>query len=194
MRQAVAGYECFGDADRAGRLDRCESCQYSESCRVCADMPDGRVESRLPRTVSVEAAGDRAEFAREAKFEGRDIHDSRRRDFGWEDMRRVMQWLLSMDDFTLDILSRLAGGGIDSASDLARAMGVRRQAVHRKLVDMCAEHPELCDMLRGYLPKCRRIAEHRRSGKNRQHFRRRPDDGGRQMEFDFETTQRMKRS
>lgn len=187
MRQTVVGYECFGDAEKAGRLDRCGACQYSGSCRVFAETPDNRVESRLPRTVSVEAAGDRAEFARDGDDEERGSRDIRRRGFGWEDMRHVMQWLLSMDDFTLDILSRLAGGGIDSASDLARAMGVRRQAVHRKLVDMCAEHPELCDMLRGYLPKCRRIAEHRRSGRNRQHFRRRPDDGGRQMEFDFDS-------
>lgn len=176
--------ECFG---KIQELDRCAACQYMESCRYLSGHTDGAVNARMPRTVSVEAAGDRVEFVRDFDDSGdsRDSRGGRRRGFGWEDMRRVMQWLLSMDDFTLDILSRLAGGGIDSASDLARAMGVRRQAVHRKLVDMCAEHPELCDMLRGYLPKCRRIAEHRRSGRNRQHFRRRAGDEGRQMEFNF---------
>ncbi len=186
MRKTVDGYECFGDTGRAGKLERCSACQFFDSCMLCADNPDSTVNSRLSRTVSYDKVAERAE---EIADDGQEeTPRARRPTFGWEDVRKVVQWLLSMDDYTVDVLARLCEGEYDSASALAKAMGVRRQAIHRKLVDACAEHPELSDTLRQYLPKCRRIMEHRKTRRNRQTSRpqqTRAGDG-RQMEFKFE--------
>lgn len=89
-----------------------------------------------------------------------------------------MEFLLDLDNYTAELLSEIMHGDVSSASDLARKMGVSRQAVHRKIVDCCTLHPELRRLFITRLYRCRRLLtdSKRLSKKKNQN----------QMEFDFD--------
>ena len=95
-----------------------------------------------------------------------------------DDARRIMEFLLDLDNYTAELLSEIMHGDVSSASDLARKMGVSRQAVHRKIVDCCTLHPELRKLFITRLYRCRRLLtdSKRLSKKKNQN----------QMEFDFD--------
>lgn len=74
-----------------------------------------------------------------------------------DDVRMVMEFLLDIDNYSAELLSAVLHGDCTTTSDLARKFGVSRQAIHRKIVDCCTEHPELRRLFITRLYRCRRL-------------------------------------
>ena len=96
-------------------------------------------------------------------------------------MRRIIEYLLDVDNYTAELASSVLHGGAATASDLAREFGVTRQAIHRKLVDCCTRHPELRKLFITRLFRCRRIL----SDSARLKARKERNEDESQMEFEF---------
>jgi hypothetical protein len=61
--------------------------------------------------------------------------------------------LFRMDDYTLLLLREVIANGAASIADLARAMGVRRQAMHAKIMRTLRRFPELSDIFAALMPR-----------------------------------------
>lgn len=141
--------ECFATP---GGGSGCGGCEFAESCRYCAAT--GRsVNSRLGHV-----SYDRYEYSREANGANEanpppDPASEVRIDY----VRMVMNFLMSCDRYTLKLLQACLEEDVSTLADLGRQVGVSRQAVHRKLVDSCTEHPELREFFIAKLPRCSRL-------------------------------------
>ena len=142
--------ECFGKSEKSGRLERCRSCKYSESCAFCAKDDGSGCDRRLGH-VSYE----RYSFSKEVSDNGAITPDA---DTSEDDgTRRVMEFLLDIDNYSAELLHAVLHGDCATSSDLARKFGISRQAVHRKIVDCCTLHPELRKLFITRLYRCRRL-------------------------------------
>ena len=163
---------CFGIASKCGKLDRCHECEFQESCKFCSKDDVTKCNHRLGHvsydrySYSEEVA---AKSPTQAEPEEAPEHD--------DDTRRVMEFLLDIDNYTAELVSEVLHGNVSTASDLARKKGVSRQAIHRKIVDCCHLHPELRKLFITRLYRCRRIL----TDSKRLSAKENPN----QMEFDF---------
>jgi hypothetical protein len=64
-----------------------------------------------------------------------------------------MKFLFRVDDYTLLILREIFANGAASLADIAKAMGVRRQSIHAKVVNAIRSFPELGDMFSALMPR-----------------------------------------
>lgn len=166
--------ECYG------KYGECmfEQCEYADSCRLysepdAAAKPMGGIswdDAQWDERLADDAGGP-------SKIGGKD---------GYGELADVLNFLLRIDDYTLEVLSTVMQENPSSAWELARTLGVSRQAIHRKLCDAVARNPELRSLLGTYLSKCRRVmaareAKHVRQRGFRHDMRRRKN--GNQMEF-----------
>ena len=78
-------------------------------------------------------------------------------------MIELVRFLCTIDDLTIELLDATLNGQARSAAEIGRAIGVTRQAVHRKLVDECCRHQELVGFFGLHLKRCRRILEKRKA-------------------------------
>lgn len=143
--------ECFGKQSKSGKTAGCRQCEYAESCRFCAEDDGSGCDRRLGH-VSYE----RYSYSRDvaAAPEDQDAAPETKKD---DDVRRVMEFLLDIDNYSAELLSAVLHGDCATTSDLARKFGVSRQAIHRKIVDCCTEHPELRRLFITRLYRCRRL-------------------------------------
>ena len=163
--------KCFGIASEYGS-ERCSSCEFLESCKYCIDDDGSGCDRRLGH-VSYE----RYSYSEKVASNPTELAEKNIDKEDRDDTRRVMEFLLDIDNYTAELLSEVMRGDVSSASDLARKMGVSRQAVHRKIVDCCTLHPELRKLFITRLYRCRRmLADSKRLSKKKN-----PN----QMEFDF---------
>ena len=147
--------ECFGNPSKSGRLDRCPSCEFRESCEFCAKDDGSSCDHRLGHV-----SYDRISYSREVASPAGDPPDDSPKPAlpnGSEETLRVMEFLLDIDNYTAELLHEVLHGNCDTASDLARKFGVSRQAIHRKIVDCCTLHPELRQLFITRLYRCRRL-------------------------------------
>lgn len=144
--------ECFGKPSKSGKLDRCQSCEFQESCDFCAKDDGSSCDHRLGHV-----SYDRYSYSRETADEPPESTTAA--DGGGDDPEtlRVMEYLLDLDNYTAELLHEVLHGNCATASDLARKFGVSRQAVHRKIVDCCTLHPELRKLFITRLYRCRRM-------------------------------------
>ena len=164
--------QCFGSASEYGSM-RCSSCEFRESCKYCIDDDGSGCDRRLGHVSYERYSYSERVASSPPEASEKDIDDG-----DDDDARRIMEFLLDLDNYTAELLSEIMHGDVSSASDLARKMGVSRQAVHRKIVDCCTLHPELRRLFITRLYRCRRLLtdSKRLSKKKNQN----------QMEFDFD--------
>lgn len=144
--------DCFSNREKCGKLPECAACEYHDSCRFCAENDERKVNRRLGH-VSYE----RYSFSNEVSDRAPVPSDEPKRPKEDEDVRRVMEFLLDIDNYSAELLSEVLHGNSHSASDLARKFGVSRQAIHRKIVDACTQAPHLRKLFATRLYRCRRL-------------------------------------
>lgn len=190
--------QCFGIASSCGQLPACTTCQYQESCRYCADNPAPGHSRRDTRGhhVSFEhyqyaseiAAEDKPPFdepEQQAKAEyDRPIYSN-------ADLQHLLEFMLrGVDDYSLAIVECVLREEHTTASQVAKAFGVSREAMHRKLIDSCKQYPYLRDTLRCALYRCNLLANPENRSGIAGRRKREVDAGGKgetkeQMEFLF---------
>ena len=170
--------ECFGKSSAAGKLDRCPSCEYQESCKFCAEDDGSSCDRRLGH-ISYERYSYSREVSSTATAPDQDLDQSI--SCGHEDdtagVRRVMEFLLDLDNYTAELVSDVLHGDVSTTSEIARKRGISRQAVHRKIIDCCTQYPELRQLFIARLYRCRRIL--------RDSKRLKPKHDPNQLEFNF---------
>lgn len=154
---------CFGVEQKIVK-PVCISCEFREACKVCRDMPDKKI-NRLLGFVSYDRFSYSREVADETGKPG-DVHEEgellkQQRYYTQEDLMYILSFLLKVDDYSLQILSEIVVKGRTLASDVARDFGVSRQAIHRKIRDSCIKYPELREMFKAYLYRCKSIINKR---------------------------------
>ena len=165
--------ECFGKPSAAGKLDRCKNCEFQESCKFCAEDDGSSCDRRLGH-ISYERFSYSREVSSAAPAPSQDAPA------GTDDtdsVRRVMGFLLDLDNYTAELVSDVLHGDVSTASELAKKRGITRQAVHRKIIDCCTQYPELRKLFITRLYRCRRIL--------RDSKRLKPKHDPNQMEFNF---------
>ena len=175
--------ECFGKNAKAGKQDRCKSCEYLESCKFCAE-DDGSSCNRRRGHVSYERYSYSSEIASrpdempEATAEKDDLPEE-------ADVRRIMEFLLDIDNYTAELVHDVLHGDVSCASELAKKRGISRQAIHRKIVDCCTEHPELRKLFITRLYRCRRLLtdSRRLTEQRKKHSAAEADDLQRRFDF-----------
>jgi len=183
---------CYGNAAAWNNTPACKTCEYLGSCKWYAENPDPYPpgeRGKKEHFVSYEALAFSSEIADiPAPPEDNDLPENDPDEeprFSAGDLRRLLEFFLrDIDDYSLAIVECALRTGSNSSADLARAFNVSREAIHRKLVDTCRDHPEIGTMLRGVLCRCARLAnpETRETIAGRR-VRLQPDEN--QMEFDF---------
>lgn len=167
--------ECYGNPVKSGKIDACKSCVYRDSCALFV-RTEPEMEKRIGG-VSFEHYSYSEEIADKPKEPTDDKSDP--------EVLRVMEFLLDIDNYTAELASEVLHGNCNSSSDLAKKFGVSRQAIHRKLVDCCTQHPELRRLFITRLTRCRRIltdSERLKTQNARVQQKKHADE---QMEFDF---------
>lgn len=147
--------ECFGKPSKSGQLHDCQSCEFSEACEFCAKDDGSGCDRRLGHV-----SYDRFSYSREASSPADEVlprDTPSLPESGDAETLRVMEYLLDLDNYTAELLHEVLHGNCATASDIARNMGVSRQAIHRKIVDCCTLHPELRKLFISRLYRCRRI-------------------------------------
>jgi hypothetical protein len=108
--------------------------------------------------------------------------------FTYRDIVNLLEYLFrGVDDYSLAIVLCALREDCHSTTDLARAFSVSREAIHRKLLDCCALHPELGYLLRSVLYRCSTLSNPAVrptiSGRRTQKTTAKTDNTN--MEFDF---------
>ena len=171
--------KCYGNPDSYRKLPDCEKCEYVESCGLFVRTePD--MEKRIGG-VSFERYSYSEDIAEKPHNEPEEpeghASDS--------EVLRIMEFLLDVDNYSAELASEVLHGNCTSSSDLAKRFGVSRQAIHRKLIDCCTEHPELRKLFITRLTRCRRILTDSDRLKKQDELKRQKRLADEQMEFDF---------
>lgn len=171
--------KCYGNPDCFRKLPDCERCEFLESCGLYVRTePD--MEKRIGG-VSYERYAYSEDIADKP---GDDENEAGERKSD-SDVLRIMEFLLDVDNYSAELASEVLHGNCNSSSDLARRFGVSRQAIHRKLIDCCTEHPELRKLFITRLTRCRRILTDSERLKKQSELKRQKQLADGQMEFDF---------
>lgn len=195
---------CYGQPEKCGCLPECATCQYAESCRWYIDNPapfDKHGKSTRGHWVSYERYSYSAETAKDCdppddseveavpqseQMVPNDDDDYNKPVYSQADLHALLVFLLrEVDDYTLAIVECVLREDHTMASTVAKAFGVSREAMHRKLMDSCRRYPELAAMLKSVMYRCKSLAcvDRRGSIIGRKNVKR--PDNGRQMEFSF---------
>ena len=147
--------ECYGKFPNG--TSPCAKCDYFDSCRYYAATAK-KMNRREKNTVSFETAGFMAETA---VFPEIPDAESISEKAGLIDVvGRFFRYLLDLDDYTLAMICQVicgdAGGRPATVSALSGQMGCSRQATHRKLLTIIAEHSELSGFFGSLMPKISR--------------------------------------
>lgn len=149
--------QCFGIKAYCEQLDpECYLCEYIHACYYAAHAsnPDSRAG-----IVSYERCSYLKDIASPAESftEQEVVPEDERPEFTRRDLADVLAFLLRQDDYTLGLVAAALQGKALTAAELARHMGVSRQAIHRKLKATCDRCPEIRELLIGNLYRCRRV-------------------------------------
>ena len=154
--------ECFGTQNKTA----CQKdCKFKQSCLVCSndDAPND-----WHNTVSYEKASFSSELAAHDDSCYFDDNNDAPKKYTDEDLLKLMNFILRIDDYSLGIITQLLSKPILTASDLAKLYNVSRQAMHRKIVDAIRNNPELATLFKINLYRCKIIqSEHLNHGKEK---------------------------
>lgn len=176
--------ECYGKSEYSGKTARCHACEYLQSCAYfistqssVSDHTSGHVSYDRVSYSSKVSDKETASGSCDAPTSDEDSDDT---------TLKVMEFLLDVDNYTAELISAVLHGGCNTTSDLGAKFGVSRQAIHRKIVDCCTEHPELRKLFYTRMYNCRRIlTDSARIERQRENAARRAGTHENQMEFEF---------
>jgi len=165
--------ECFGKRSQCDKTSRCNSCEFLASCRYCSENDSESCNRSLGHVCyeKYSYSEEIASPARQAEPEP-EIDDP---------ARKIMEFLLDIDNYTAELLSEVLHGNCNTTSDLAKRFGVSRQAIHRKIVDACTTYPNLRTLFITRLYRCRRLMRDSKRLTEQNNAKKNPD----QMEFNF---------
>ncbi len=148
--------QCFGIKAFCEQLDpECYLCEFIHACRYAADASD---PNRRLGVTSYDRYSYSEEVAcHEEPFTEPELPEEEEPIFTRADLMELLMFLLRQDDYTLQLAAAALQGKALTAAELARYMGVSRQAIHRKLKDTCDRCPEIRELLAGSLYRCRRV-------------------------------------
>lgn len=159
---------CFGKPAKCRKTPQCAECVYVASCAWYCDNPPPKrfARSSTGHHVSME----RYQYAEEVAAvpdDAASVYDADTADdyntrpiYTNADMQYMLEFLLrEVDDYTLAVVECVLREGHTTASQVAKAFGVSREAMHRKLVDSCQQYPALREVLRGALYRCKALAD-----------------------------------
>ena len=173
--------DCYGKTEYNGKIELCSACEFFESCEYFV-ATQNNVSDRTSGHISY----DRISFSRKVSSPSVSESDQSNLDFSDDSALRIMEFLLDVDNYTAELVSAVLHGGCNTTSDLGEKFGVSRQAIHRKIVDCCTEHPELRKLFYTRLYNCRRIlTDSARLTKQKEKIARRSGTHKDQMEFNF---------
>jgi hypothetical protein len=164
---------CFATQE-CGRIPECTMCEFTESCRYCFEN-DGDKCDRTSGHVSFENYDYSEETAETAEGVYSFDNSSRKTDprYTDEDLLKLMEFMLRIDDYSLGIVESVINGNLMTVSDAARVFKVSRQAMHRKILDSVRKHPELKNLFRANLYRCKKLRnEHLNHGENQRNKER----------------------
>lgn len=156
------GPDCYGKRETCGNTENCPSCEFLESCRYFTRHDDKKI-NRGSGHVSFERYSYSSEIADRPAESEEELFDSSPESgsgkYTDQDMIRLMEFMLRIDDYSLSLVENVISRNIITASDAARVYKVSRQAVHRKLLDSCRKYPELRMLFRASLYRCKRLRD-----------------------------------
>lgn len=135
---------CYG---KYNSYSACRSCRYRASCQYYTAHP---LDDRRKREecVNYDAIASWAESAADTEnIPGNDLYEQN--DVVTIDkLADFLRYLLNLDKYTLDILKVIFNEcnpikEVPSISEIANVRGCSRQAVHRKILDIIKNNPEL---------------------------------------------------
>ena len=153
--------ECYG---KYRTMPNCRNCRYRASCEYytfSSKLKRSRVECC---SVNYDLLADRCiETADISEIPG-NSREYPEENITIEKLAQFFRYLLNLDKYTLSMLKMFfddnAGNGeIPSVADKAERRGCSRQAVHRKILDVIKQHPELSKLFLStlrHLPRDRR--------------------------------------
>lgn len=157
---------CYGKQAQCGKLPACSACAYAESCKFYAATPASGRYARDSKGHYIsfehyqfaEEIADKMPVYCDAEQPGAD--DYTKPVFSAADMLHMLEFLLrDVDDYTLAIVECALREDLTTASEIAKAFNVSREAIHRKVVDACKRYPHLADVLRCTLRRCKMLAD-----------------------------------
>lgn len=188
---------CYGKASSCGKLPVCEACIYLDSCRWYIANPDPEPNgqrSSKGHHVSFEAV----QFSEEVANIPDETNDPNDEElipdpditFTYREIVNLLEFLFrGVDDYSLSIVLCAMREDCHSAAEIARAFNVSREAIHRKLLDCCALHPELGFLLRSVLYRCANLSKpslrHTIAGRRQPAEKNKQPQPPQQMEFTF---------
>ena len=169
--------DCYGKPASSGKLNTCKECEYLESCEyyVRSCISDHALGQVSYENISYSKKVAQAPVVPELSIDS--SNDS---------ALRIMEFLLDVDNYTAELVSAVLHGNCNTTSDLGEKFGVSRQAIHRKIVDCCTQHPELRKLFYTRLYNCRRIlTDSARLTKQKEKAAKKNGCNENQMEFSF---------
>lgn len=160
------GPDCYGKKEFSNKTEKCPSCEFLKSCIFFCKEDDKKI-NRGSGHVSLERYSYSTEVADHPDDSNEPLDDTESHQvtgkYTEEDMIRLMEFMLRIDDYSLSLIENVINRNIITASDVARVYKVSRQAIHRKLIDSCRKNPELRTMFRASLYRCKRLREELKS-------------------------------
>ena len=136
----------------------CRSCTYAEAYRLCA-----ATEARMRRPLGGQEFDSVANWAEELAdcdhIPG--VEPVPAREPVLPELAELLRYLLHLDDYTLGVLAELIAPSATTAraatvAELARIHGISRQGMHRKMLAIAKESPELAGLLQLTVLKLRK--------------------------------------
>lgn len=137
---------CYGMPPKGALPQKCIDCEYCESCRVYHSM---REEPAHARTHT---CGERS-LELEDNNAPAGKHEEIRTTVTVSEFAEFAKLLFRVDDYTLLILREVIANGAASVSEVAKALGLRRQAIHAKVINVIRRFPELSIMFSALMPR-----------------------------------------
>jgi hypothetical protein len=178
MNESPECPECYGKADIKGKSNACEFCEYLQSCEYFIST-----KNSVSGHTSGHASYEKISFSEKVSASPEISVDI---DIADDSALRIMEFLLDVDNYTAELVSAVLHGNCNTTSDLGEKFGVSRQAIHRKIVDCCTQHPELRKLFYTRLYNCRRIlTDSARLTKQKEKAAKKNGCNENQMEFSF---------
>ena len=136
--------DCYGKPPKKP-AERCAACEYAESCTLYASMREEPAHARShtcqEKALDLESSTPAGEH--------RDIRTT----VTVSELAEFVKLLFRIDDYTLLILREVIANGATTVSEVAKAIGVRRQALHAKVLNTIKKFPQLSEMFAALMPR-----------------------------------------
>ena len=135
---------CYGKPPKKP-TEKCAACEYTESCKLYASMREEPTHARS-HTLNDKALDIESNAPAY-------VHKDIRATVTVSELAEFAKFLFRLDDYTLLILREVFTNGAATLAEIAKSMGVRRQSMHAKVLNVIRDFPELSDMFGALMPR-----------------------------------------